>query len=463
MTNLYFPKDFWWGAAASGPQTEGRTADDGKGDSIWDYWYATEPERFYQKRGPKDTVQLLQRYPEDVALMKEIGFNSFRTSIQWSRLLPEGRGAVNQQAVAFYREYFATLIGNGIEPFINLYHFDMPMALQKEGGWLNRETVTAFADYAALCFELFGDQVRYWFTQNEPIVPVEMGYLYQQHYPAEINLAHAVQVGYHEALASALAIQRFRQSQQSGEIGIILNLTPTYPKDPNDEKDVQAAQLADAFFNRSFLDPAVKGTFPVELIAVLNELAIMPETRAEDLQIIRENTVDLLGVNYYQPRRVQQKRSAKTADTPMPEDYFDVYDWPEKKINPHRGWEIYERGIYDTLINLRDNYGNIPCYISENGMGVEDETRFIDASGQIQDEYRITFIKDHLRYVHQAIQEGSQCRGYHMWTCMDNWSWLNEFKNRYGFIAVDLATQKRTIKKSGEWFHEVILQNGFVD
>jgi 6-phospho-beta-glucosidase len=189
----------------------------------------------------------------------------------------------------------------------------------------------------------------------------------------------------------------------------------------------------------------------------------MPETRAEDLQIIKENTVDLLGVNYYQPRRVQQKRSAKTADTPMPEDYFDVYDWPEKKINPHRGWEIYERGIYDTLINLRDNYGNIPCYISENGMGVEDETRFIDASGQIQDEYRITFIKDHLRYVHQAIQEGSRCRGYHMWTCMDNWSWLNEFKNRYGFIAVDLATQKRTIKKSGEWFREVIQQNGFVD
>jgi len=145
----------------------------------------------------------------------------------------------------------------------------------------------------------------------------------------------------------------------------------------------------------------------------------------------------------------------------MPEDYFDYYDWPDKKITPYRGWEIYEKGIYDTLINLRDNYGNIPCFISENGMGVEDEGRFKNASGMIEDDYRIQFVKDHLRYVHQAIEEGAHCLGYHMWAVTDNWSWLNAFKNRYGFISINLETQERTIKQSGYWFREVIQENGF--
>lgn len=458
---IHFPEGFWWGAAASGPQTEGRLPNDNKGTSIWDHWYTTNPEKFFQGQGPGQTTQVLTHFQEDLRCMEEIGFNSFRTSIQWSRLIPKGRGKVDPEAVAFYHRYFDEMLARGIEPFVNLYHFDMPMALQNEGGWLNRETVTAFGDYAQICFDLFGDKVKHWFTQNEPIVPVEMGYLYQQHYPAVVDLAQAVQVGYHEALASALAIQKFRQSACEGRIGIILNLTPTYPKDPQDPADQQAAVRADAFFNQSFLDPAVKGTFPKELVAVLDELGIRPVTTAADLAVIRDNTVDLLGVNYYQPRRVQQKRSPKQAPQQMPEDYFDYYDWPDKKINPYRGWEIYEKGIYDTLINLRDNYGNIPCFISENGMGVEDEGRFKNASGMIEDDYRIQFVKDHLRYVHQAIEEGAHCLGYHMWAATDNWSWLNAFKNRYGFISINLETQERTIKQSGYWFREVIQENGF--
>lgn len=458
-----FPAGFWWGSAASGPQTEGVFEGDGKGASIWDYWYQQEPEKFFNGVGPEKTSQVYTRYQEDIQLMKETGHTTFRTSIQWSRLFPQGKGEVNQKAVDFYNAYIDELIANGIEPFMNLYHFDMPMALQEKGGWLNRETVDAYVAFAQTCFTLFGDRVKKWFTHNEPIVPVEGGYLYQFHYPNEINMKHAVQVGFHETLASAKAIKVYHEMNLGGEIGIILNLTPSYPRDENDPEDVKAAQIADAFFNRSFLDPAVKGTFPEELVIIVKELDMVPAMEADDLQTIRENTIDLLGINYYQPRRIMKKESPiDQAKSPMPDDYFDNYDMPNKKMNPYRGWEIYEKGIYDILTNTRENYGNIKCYISENGMGVEGEERFVNADGVIEDDYRIEFVSDHLKYVHQAIQEGTNCVGYHMWTCMDNWSWTNAYKNRYGFISVDLANDaKRTVKKSGRWFKEVSDNNGF--
>lgn len=458
-----FPAGFWWGSAASGPQTEGVFEGDGKGASIWDYWYQQEPEKFFNEVGPEKTSQVYTRYQEDIQLMKETGHTTFRTSIQWSRLFPQGKGEVNQKAVDFYNAYIDELIANGIEPFMNLYHFDMPMALQEKGGWLNRETVDAYVAFAQTCFTLFGDRVKKWFTHNEPIVPVEGGYLYQFHYPNEINMKHAVQVGFHETLASAKAIKVYHEMNLDGEIGIILNLTPSYPRDENDPEDVKAAQIADAFFNRSFLDPAVKGTFPEELVTIVKELDMVPAMEADDLQTIRENTIDLLGINYYQPRRIMKKESPiDEAKSPMPDDYFDNYNMPNKKMNPYRGWEIYEKGIYDILTNTRENYGNIKCYISENGMGVEGEERFVNADGVIEDDYRIEFVSDHLKYVHQAIQEGTNCVGYHMWTCMDNWSWTNAYKNRYGFISVDLANDaKRTVKKSGRWFKEVSDNNGF--
>ncbi len=465
MTFLTFPKGFFWGTASSGPQTEGRFDGDGKGENIWDYWYNKEPEKFFNHIGPDKASYNYQYYKEDAQLMKATGHNSFRTSIQWSRLIPEGVGAVNPQAVDFYNSFIDELITNGIEPFINLYHFDMPMALQAKGGWLNRETVDAYVNFARTCFDLFGDRVKYWFTHNEPIVPVEGGYLYNFHYPNEVNMKHAVQVAFHEMLASSLAVRAYHE-KQDGKIGIILNLTPSYPRDENNPEDVKAAQIADAFFNRSFLDPAIKGEYPADLIALIKELNMVPEHTNEDLKTIKENTIDLLGVNYYQPRRVQAKENSADKDlqNPMPDDFFDYYDMPGKKMNPYRGWEIYEKGIYDIMMNVRDNYGNLPCYISENGMGVEGEERYINANGQIEDEYRIEFVKNHLRYLHQAIHEGANCLGYHMWTCMDNWSWNNAYKNRYGLIAVDLDKQgKRTIKKSGYFFKELSDKNGFED
>lgn len=458
-----FPKNFWWGSAASGPQTEGVYEGDNKADSIWDYWFEKEPEKFFDQVGPDKASAFYKKYKEDIQLMKKTGHNSFRTSIQWSRLIPEGVGEVNREAVTFYNDVIDELLANDIEPFINLFHFDMPMRLQEKGGWENRETVEAYVEFAKTCFDLFGDRVKKWFTHNEPIVPVEGGYLYQFHYPNIVDMKRAVQVGYHTALSSAKAIEAYHEMDQDGEIGIILNLTPSYPRDENNIEDVKAAQIADAFFNRSFLDSSVKGEFPSDLVEILDEIDYLPEIEEGDLEIIKNNTVDILGVNYYQPRRIKAKESEKTSENGiMPEDYFDNYEMPNRKMNPYRGWEIYEKGIYDILTNVRENYGNIRCFISENGMGVEGEERYINEEGQIEDDYRIEFLKDHLKYIHQAIEEGSNVLGYHMWTCMDNWSWTNAYKNRYGFISVDLENdRKRTIKKSGHWFNEMTAKNGF--
>ncbi|MDZ5757193.1 glycoside hydrolase family 1 protein [Carnobacterium maltaromaticum] len=465
MVKYEFPENFWWGSAASGPQTEGVYPGDGKGESLWDYWYEAEPEKFFNQVGPDKASRVYRKYPEDIQLMKATGHNSFRTSIQWSRLIPNGTGAVNPEAVTFYNNLIDEMIANGIEPFMNLYHFDITMALQREGGWVNRKTVDAYVAFAKTCFELFGDRVKKWFTHNEPIVPVEAGYLYQFHYPMEINLRHAVQVGFHEMLASAKAIEAYHEMKLDGEIGIILNLTPSYPRDAANPADVKAAAIADAFFNRSFLDPSVKGTFPTELVEILKEIDHLPEYEADDLKTIAENTVDLLGINYYQPRRIKAKETPiDSTNGPMPEDYFDNYEMPGRKMNIYRGWEIYEKGIYDILTNVRENYGNIRCFISENGMGVEGEERFINDAGEIEDDYRIEFISEHLKYVHQAIAEGSNVQGYHMWTCMDNWSWTNAYKNRYGFISVNLDKEgERTIKKSGHWFKKMTDANGFND
>ncbi|GIN61872.1 6-phospho-beta-glucosidase GmuD [Robertmurraya siralis] len=467
MTNMNeikyrFPDGFWWGSAASGPQTEGAAAVDGKGKNIWDHWYEIEPNRFFDGVGPDKTSQFYYKYKDDILLMKESGHNSFRMSIQWSRLIPEGRGKVNQKAVEFYNNVINEMIAHGIEPFVNLFHFDMPLKLQEIGGWINRETVDAYVKYAQTCFELFGDRVKFWFTHNEPIVPVEGGYLYDFHYPNEVDFGKAVQVAFHSILASAKAIQAYRKLKQDGKIGIILNLTPSYPRSQN-SADLQAAKLADAFFNRSFLDPSVKGEFPRELIQILKDEGFLPKIMSGDLAIIKENTVDLLGVNYYQPRRVKAKENLPNPNAPfMPERFFDHYEMPGRKMNPHRGWEIYEKGIYDILTNLRENYGNIECFISENGMGVEGEEKFRDQNGMIQDDYRIEFIQEHLKWVHKALEEGANVKGYHLWTFMDNWSWSNAYKNRYGLVSVNLNKDgERTIKKSGQWFKSVSEHNGF--
>ncbi len=455
-----FPDNFWWGSASSAPQTEGDSLNFGKSATIWDHWFQQQPGRFHQQVGPAETSGFYQHWREDIALLKQLNHNSFRTSISWARLIPDGTGEVNPQAVNFYNQLIDELLAQGITPFINLFHFDMPLVLQEQGGWESREVVAAYARYADTCFELFGDRVKHWFTFNEPIVPVEGGYLYDFHYPNVVDFRRAATVAYHTMLAHAQAVQHYRQRQQGGEIGIILNLTPSYPRSAH-PADVKAANIADLLFNRSFLDPALRGSYPDELVALLKPHGQLPACQPGDAELLAAGVVDLLGINYYQPRRIQCRDSLVNPESPfMPEWFFDHYAMPGRKMNPYRGWEIYAPGIYDILTRLRESYGNPRCFISENGMGVENEQRFAH-NGQIADDYRIEFIREHLQWVHRGISEGSNCLGYHMWTFIDNWSWCNAYKNRYGFVQLDLDSQQRSVKKSGEWFARTARENGF--
>lgn len=462
MTIHYkFPKDFWWGSATSATQIEGATDEGGKGKNIWDHWYEKEPNRFFDNVGPESTSDFYHRYKEDIQLMKEIGHNTFRMSISWSRLIPGGRGEVNQEAVTFYNNVIDELIANDIEPFVNLFHFDMPLELQEEGGWESREVVSAYTTYAKEAFHLFGDRVQKWFTFNEPIVPVEGGYLYDFHYPNVVDARRAAQVAYHTMIAHAKAVEAFRTCNiAGGQIGIILNLTPSYPRS-NNPADLKASRITDLFFNRSFLDPSVLGEYPAELIDILREHGQLPVTEKGDKALLKAGVADILGVNYYQPRRVKAKEHLPNPYGPfMPDWFFDNYEMPGRKMNKYRGWEIYEKGIYDIMINLKENYGNIESFISENGMGVQDEGRF-EEDGEIQDDYRIEFIREHLKWLHKAIEEGCNAKGYHLWSTMDNWSWMNAYKNRYGFFSVDIETKQRTPKKSAHWIKEVSENNGF--
>lgn len=462
MTAYTFPKHFFWGTATSGPQSEGRIPTDGKGDNLWDHWFKDEPGRFFAGVGPTEASGFYTHYQEDIPLLKATGQTAFRTSIQWSRLFPKGRGPINEQAVHFYRQVFTQIKAEGVHLIVNLYHFDLPYSLQEEGGWVNPQIVADYVTYATTCFEKFGDLVDDWTTFNEPIVPIELGYLGKEHLPGVIDPKAAVRVGYHVQLASARAIQAYHRLKLAGKIGIILNLTPAYPKSEV-LADRKAAHLADLFQSRCFLDPSVLGHYPEELVTILRDEGLLPPVTPMELADIAANPVDFLGVNYYQPLRVQAPLpTQKPQATWTPAVYYSPYHWPEAVMNPYRGWEIYPQALYDIAINVRDHYHNIDWFVAENGMGVEGEERFIEG-GMIQDDYRISFIKDHLKALHHALQEGANCHGYMLWTFIDCWSWTNAYKNRYGLVSLDLATGKRRIKKSGYWFKQLSEQNGFIE
>lgn len=456
-----FPKGFLWGSATSGPQSEGRF--NKKHDSVFDYWFDTEPELFFDGVGPNVASNFYNSYKSDLKMLNEIGLNSLRTSIQWTRLIKDFEtGEADEDGVRFYNDVIDECIKNNMIPIMNLHHFDLPIELyEKYGGWESKHVVDLFCKFAKTAFKLFKDRVKYWTTFNEPIVVVEGEYLYQFHYPKLVDGKKAVQVLYNLNLASAKVIEEFKKDNLDGEIGIILNLTPAYPRSDSEE-DLLASKIADDFFNNSFLDPAVKGEFPKLLLEILKKDNVLFESTEEELKIIKENTVDFLGVNYYQPRRVKaREKELDLKGNWMPDKYFENYEMPNRRMNPYRGWEIYPEAMYDIAINIKENYNNIPWFISENGMGVEGEERYINKEGVIEDDYRIDFFKEHLAYLHKGIEEGSNCFGYHTWTPIDCWSWCNAYKNRYGFISVNLKNQIKTIKKSGRWIKEVSLNNGF--
>ncbi len=455
-----FPKGFWWGAATSGPQSEGQF--NKKHKNIFDYWYEISPNTFFNNVGPSVTSNFYNTYKEDIKMLSNIGLNSYRPSIQWTRLIKDFEtGEPDEDGVRFYNNIIDECIKNNIEVIMNLHHFDLPIELyEKFGGWESKHVVDLFSKFAKTAFKLFGDRVKYWTTFNEPTVIVNGQYLHQYHYPCLRDGKKFMQASYNIALASAKAIREYRNLNFGGEVGIILNVAPSYPRSYYNEDDVKAAHKAD-LFDRVFLDSGVLGIFKEELTDILKNDGVIWESTEEELDIIKNYTVDFLGLNYYAPRRVKKKESEFKSDTWMPEKYYDYCKVAGKRINKDRGWEIYPKGLYDMAKLIQEEYKNIKWYVSENGMGVSNEDKYKNPEGIIEDDYRIAFIREHLEWLHKAILEGSNCVGYHMWTGIDCWSWCNAYKNRYGYISLNLETMEKKPKKSAHWIKLVVKNNGF--
>ncbi|AHI53810.1 6-phospho-beta-glucosidase [Spiroplasma sabaudiense Ar-1343] len=452
MQEINFTKDFLFGASFSGPQTEGNYSK--VNQSNWDKWFMKSPEKFFNEYGPEKLHDLKNNFKNDVALMKATNLSSVRTSIQWSRLIRDfDKNEIDPEGLKFYLDYFKEIKNQGIELHLCLHHFDMPAALEAIGGWKSQVVIDKFVEFAKICFSHFKNFVDKWITFNEPLVIVDSGYVYGYHLPLINDFQISMNVALNLMYANALVIESFRKLNIDSEIGICLNLTPAYPMDKTNPLDVKACEFEHTITNNIFLYPAIKGIIDPKLIKMLNDFQISFEASQSMLLTIKNNTVDFLGVNYYAPVRLTGKSMIGKATSR--DFYFKQEIHPDSNINQHRGWEIYGKGLYEIAQWIKEDFNNIRWMVQENGIGVGEEERFMNSGLEVQDDYRINFYKEHLYWLNQAINQGANCFGYHVWTFIDNWSWLNAFKNRYGLYTFDLKTNKRTMKSSGKWFKQL--------
>lgn len=465
---IQIPPNFIMGAAASAWQTEGWSGKQEGQDSYLDLWYKNDRYVWHNGYGPAGATDFYNRYAEDIALMKQIGLTHYRTSINWSRFLTDYENIVVDETYADYMgRVIDELIASGVEPMICLEHYELPAyLLDKYEGWSSKHVVELFVKYAEKVFERYGDRVKHWFTFNEPIVVQTRVYLDALRYPYEQNTRKWMQWNYNKTLATAKCVQLFKAknySENGAKIGVILNPEVTYARSsaPHDQ---YAAHVYDLFYNRVFLDPLIKGEYPQELFELMSKHDIAFEATAEELALIKENTVDYVGINLYYPHRVKAQSKAWNENIPFhPSYYYKHFDLPGKRMNKSRGWEIYPKIVYDMGMRIKNEYNNIEWFVAENGMGIENETAFKNEEHIIQDDYRIDFITEHLYYTLQAVAAGSNCTGYMLWAFTDNVSPMNAFKNRYGLVEINLENDRsRHLKKSGYWYQAVIKERLFV-
>ncbi len=461
MNKIKFKDGFTWGTASSGPQSEGYEGKYNK--SIWDIWFEKEAEMFFEGVGPQKTSDVYNEYLQDVKYMKEIGLTSFRTSIQWSRIFKDFETfEVNPKAVEFYSKYFKALQENGISVYANLFHFDMPNVLfEKYEGFQSREVAKLYSEYAKTCFELFDEYVDMWITFNEPMGYARESYHNGRMYPCELNMNKMMIHNYNTILANGLSVKAHRELNLSSRIGIVVDCLPPIARS-NNEQDLEAARIADLLTNKMYLDPCVLGEYSDHYFEFITENGFTIDIREEDLKLLAENTVDFVGINYYQPMRVKAPDFAPNPKAPMQLNWFyEEYQKPNCRMNEYRGWEIFPKALYEIGMRMKNDYNNIDWFISENGMGVgyQEENKHRNQDGMIEDDYRIDFLEEHLYWLHKVIEDGSNCFGYHMWTFIDNWSWINAYKNRYGFIEYNVETGERKRKKSSYWISEVVENN----
>jgi 6-phospho-beta-glucosidase len=463
---MRFPKDFLFGAASASYQVEGAWNEDGKGVTNWDV-FSKIPGKTFEGTNGDVAIDHYHRYKEDIKLMAEMGLDSYRFSISWARIIPDGSGKINPKGIEFYNNLIDECLKYGIVPFATLYHWDMPQILEEKGGWINKNTVDAFVKYAETCFEAFGDRVKHWITFNETIVFCGHGYLEGSHPPGIVNDPKKYFMATHNVItAHARSVEAYKKLRQFGEIGITHVFSPAFPVD-NKEENVFAAFHANQYEIAWYYDPVLKGTYPEYVVKQLKEQGIVPDWTDEELAIIKSAAPknDFIGLNYYQPRRVIKNNdvegsSKQTRDGAPGSASFDgVYrtvTMPDKKYTKW-GWEIAPDAFLEGVRSLKSDYGDIKLYVTENGLGDADPI----IEGEDVDVARIKFIETHLKAIKKAISEGINLKGYYAWSAIDLLSWLNGYKKQYGFIYVDQKDNlKRKKKLSFYWYKKVIEERG---
>ena len=459
-----FPDDFFWGASSSAYQVEGAALEDGKGPSCQDVKEIPE--------GTSDlsvSVDHYHRYKEDIALMAEMGFKSYRFSISWSRILPEGTGAVNPQGIAFYNNLIDECLKYGIEPIVTMFHFDMPAALDERGSWSKRESIDWFAEFATVLFENFGDRVKYWLTINEQNMLTLVGPIIGTlHVPEDTtNLTKEIyQQNHHQLVAQAKAMQICHQMLPEAKIGPAPNIALVYAASSKPE-DVIASQNFNAIRNWLYLDAAVYGVYNNLVWSYLEEHDATPQVTAEDLAIMKAAKPDFLGINYYNTATVEASTEEDQAGVVGDQQSRQTFLGIARSVpNPNLvktefGWEIDPIGFRATVREIYSRY-RLPILITENGLGAYDT---LTEDGKVHDPYRIDYLRHHIEQIHLAITDGVEMMGYNPWSAIDLISTHEGIKKRYGFIYVDrddfdLKTLKRYRKDSFYWYKKVIATNG---
>ena len=442
---MRFPDDFRWGVATASYQIEGAVSEDGRSPSIWDTFSHTPGKTLNGDTGDVANDHY-HRWPEDLALLDELGVDLYRFSLAWPRLQPSGRGALNEAGVDFYARLVDALLERGVEPWVTLYHWDLPQALQDEGGWPERETAERFAEYAALVHERLSDRVRNWTTLNEPFCSAFTGHAEGRHAPGLEDDDAAMRSAHHLLLGHGLAVRAMRAHDPDGRYGLTLNL---YPVDPasDDPADADAARRIDAIANRLFLDPVLRGRYPEDIPA-------LPLRDGDELVIAAP--LDMLGVNYYS-RHVVRAGDGNGARRSPWVGSRDVEFVKRGLPRTEMGWEIDAQGLYDVLTRLHREYPRLPLYVTENGAAFADEPA---ADGSVSDPDRVAYLDGHFRAAHRDISDGVDLRGYFVWTLMDNFEWGYGYSKRFGLVHVDFETLERTPKHSARWFSEVTRRNG---
>ena len=443
---LEFPNGFLWGTASAAYQVEGAVSEDGRGPSIWDVFSHT-PGKIFHNDNADIACDQYHRLESDLDLLQELNIKAYRFSVAWSRIFPEGRGRIKRAGLDYYQRQVEGLLARGITPMATLYHWDLPQALQEQGGWLNRDTACYFADYAAEVFRVLGDRIPFWITLNEPWCAAFLGYQDGLHAPGIRDEAAGLTATHHMLLGHGLAVQALRAMDSgSARLGITLNLTSVVPAS-DQPADRVAARIVDGNQNRLFLDPLLRGQYPEDMLEHYRPVSDFSFVQAGDLATI-STALEFLGVNYYE-RHVVQATSEKGWT-------LNQETGPRSAVNVG----ITPEGLNEILLRLINEYTSLPLYVTENGIALHD---YVNPAGRITDTERISYFLAHFKAAHRAIEQGVDLRGYFVWTLMDNYEWIWGYSVRYGLVYVDFYSQKRIPKDSAYWYREVIRRNGFIE